>query len=282
MNFPVMSPKSDIRSGCRALLIRRKAKSMMEEMRRMTLLKEILDGQARAVGRAISLVENGGAGARELMRSIRPHRQEALVVGVTGAPGSGKSTLIDRLIDPLRRKGMKVGVLAIDPSSPFTGGAVLGDRIRMMRHSTDPGVFIRSMAARGHMGGLAKAAGDAVAILAASKKEVILVETVGVGQGEVEVIELADVVLVVLTPGAGDDIQVFKAGIMEIADIFVLNKSDQPGAEKLEIQLKGMLEMGAEEAKRPSLVKTSATEGKGLVRLAQEILRFSARRMVGC
>jgi len=171
----------------------------------------------------------------------------------------------------LRKNGKKIGIVAVDPSSPFTGGAILGDRIRMMRHSTDPEVFIRSMAARGHLGGLAKATGEAIAILEAAGKDFVLVETVGVGQDEVEVVKLADIVLVILIPGAGDEIQAFKAGIMEIADIFVLNKADYPEAEKTEKQLQAMLDLGFGGETRPPVVKTVATEGEGVEPLVNEI-----------
>jgi LAO/AO transport system kinase len=247
----------------------------------MKLIKEVLSANSRAVARAISLVENNGPGAQELMKGIFPRRKDSLILGITGAPGTGKSTLADQLIGRLRQKNLKVGVVAVDPSSPFTGGAILGDRIRMMRHSTDTDVFIRSMATRGHLGGLAKAAGDAIAILEAAGKDVILVETVGVGQDEVEVVKLADIILVILTPGSGDDIQAFKAGIMEIADIFVLNKADQPGIEKLEIQLKAMLDLGLKDRRRPPIVKTAATEGKGTERLVREIQALAAKRESG-
>jgi len=244
----------------------------------MGTYEDVIGGNPRSIGRAISLVENGGPGSRELMRRVRSLRARALIFGVTGATGSGKSTLVDRLIGPLREKRKKVGIIAIDPSSPFTGGSVLGDRIRMMRHASDPGVFIRSMATRGHAGGLARAAADAAAILSAAETDIVLVETVGVGQAEVEVIDLADVVLVLLTPGAGDEIQISKAGIMEIADIFVLNKSDLPGSERLEAQVGAMLDLGPSDASRPSIFKTSATEGMGIDRLVEEMLRLGVRR----
>ena len=244
----------------------------------MSIFEEVLRGNPRSIGRAISLVEDGGPGSRELMRRMRSLPAKALIFGITGAPGSGKSTLVDRLIGVMRESGKRVGVIGVDPSSPFTGGSVLGDRIRMMRHASDPGVFIRSMATRGHSGGLARAAGDAAAILSAARADVILVETVGVGQAEVGVITLADVTLVLLTPGAGDEIQIFKAGIMEIADIFVLNKSDLPGADKLEAQIRGMLESGGRGASRPPLFRTSAAEGTGIDPLAQEMLRLGAAK----
>jgi LAO/AO transport system kinase len=237
----------------------------------MDLARELIKGDHRAIARAISLAENNRTAAQEMMKKIFPHTGKSLVVGITGSPGSGKSTLVDQMVVHLRESGKKIGIVAVDPSSPFTGGAILGDRIRMMRHSTDPEVFIRSMAARGHLGGLAKATGEAIAILEAAGKDFILVETVGVGQDEVEVVKLADVVLVILIPGAGDEIQAFKAGIMEIADVFVLNKADSPATEKTERQLKAMLDLGFEGETVPPVVKTVATEGEGVDLLVSEI-----------
>lgn len=236
----------------------------------MNLAQEILKGNPRAIARAISLVENDKSGVQEMMKKIFPYTGESLVVGVTGSPGSGKSTLVNQMISCLRRNGKKIGIVAVDPSSPFSGGAILGDRIRMMQHSVDPEIFIRSMAARGHLGGLAKATGEAIAILEAAGKNFIIVETVGVGQDEVEVVKLADVVLVVLIPGAGDDIQAFKAGIMEIADIFVLNKADSPAAERMEKQLMATLELGLGGKEAPPVIKTVATEGEGVELLIKE------------
>ena len=237
----------------------------------MDLAQELIKGNHKAIARAISLAENNRSAAQEMMKKIFPRTGKSLVVGVTGSPGSGKSTLVDQMVVHLRKTGKKIGIVAVDPSSPFTGGAILGDRIRMMRHSTDPEVFIRSMAARGHLGGLAKATGEAIAILEAAGKDFILVETIGVGQDEVEVVKLADIVLVILIPGAGDEIQAFKAGIMEIADIFVLNKADSPGAEKTEKQIQAMLDLGFEGETMPPVVKTVATEGEGVEPLVKEI-----------
>ncbi len=237
----------------------------------MDLAQELIKGNHRAIARAISLAENNRSAAQEMMKKIFPGTGKSLVVGVTGSPGSGKSTLVNQMIVHLRKNGKKIGIIAVDPSSPFTGGAILGDRIRMMRHSTDPEVFIRSMAARGHLGGLAKATGEAITILEAAGKDSILVETVGVGQDEVEVVKLADIVLVILIPGAGDEIQAFKAGIMEIADIFVLNKADSPDTEKTERQLRAMLDLGFEGDAMPPIVKTVATEGEGVEPLVNEI-----------
>lgn len=242
------------------------------------LAKEIIKGNPIAIARGISLVENESSKVQEVMKKIFPYTGRSIIVGITGAPGSGKSTLADKLIGVLKKEGKKIGIVAVDPSSPFSGGAILGDRIRMMSHSTDPEIFIRSMATRGHLGGLAKTSGEAITILEAAGKDFILIETVGVGQDEVEVVKLADIVLVVLIPGVGDDIQAFKAGIMEIADIFVLNKADSPETDKTERQLKAMLDLGLKNKDRPSVVKTIATEGKGVESLVEEINEIISRR----
>ena len=250
----------------------------MKKMRMSDLAQEVLKGSHRAIARAISLVENDRSAAREMMKKIFPHTGGSLIVGITGSSGSGKSTLVDQMTDLLRKKRNKIGIVAVDPSSPFSGGAILGDRIRMMQHSVDPQIFIRSMATRGHLGGLARATGEAISILEAAGKSIILVETVGVGQDEVEVIKLADIILVVLIPGAGDEIQVFKAGLMEIADIFVLNKSDSPFAERTENQLRAMLDMGLGGKAPPPVVKTVATDGQGVDKLVKEIDKLVADR----
>jgi len=237
----------------------------------MNLVEGIIAGDHRTIARAISLIENEAPEAQQVLRGIFPHTGNAAIIGITGAPGTGKSTLVDKLIERYKEKYSRIGVIAVDPSSPFTGGAVLGDRIRMMRHSKDPTVFIRSMATRGCLGGIAHTTGPAASILAAAGMDLILVETVGVGQAEVDVVKLADLILLVLSPGQGDDIQAFKAGIMEIADIYVLNKSDTPEAEKTEQQLKAVLEMGAGESSIPPVIKTIATKGAGIPALEQEI-----------
>lgn len=244
----------------------------------MDLTQGILKGNPRAIAKGISMVENNSTEAQELLKEIFPHTGRSAIIGITGSPGSGKSTLVDKLIEGLRKNKKKIGIVAVDPSSPFTGGAILGDRIRMMRHSIDSGIYIRSMATRGHLGGLAKASGEAIAILEASGKDIILVETVGVGQDEVEVVKFADVVLVVLVPGAGDEIQVFKAGIMEIADIFVLNKADSPETDKTERQLRAILDLGLKESSIPPVMKTIATEGKGIEALLEEINKVTMGR----
>jgi LAO/AO transport system kinase len=241
----------------------------------MNLKKEILNGNPRAIAKAISLVENDSVKAQSLMKEIFPQTGGSLIIGITGAPGSGKSTLVDKLITKLSEDQKKIGVIAVDPSSPFSGGAIMGDRIRMMRHSENPDVFIRSMATRGHLGGLTKATGEAISIMEASGKGVILIETVGVGQDEVEVVKMADVILVVLIPGAGDDIQAFKAGIMEIADIFVINKADSPDADKLDRQLHAMLDLGLKDRPVPKIVRTIATQGEGIEELYKKTLGLS-------
>jgi LAO/AO transport system kinase len=248
------------------------------KVKKMNLAREILDGEPRAIAKGISMVENDSKGVQYLLKEIFPYTGKSSIIGVTGSPGSGKSTLVDKLIDLFRADKKELGIIAVDPSSPFTGGAILGDRIRMMRHSNDPGIFIRSMATRGHLGGLAKATGEAIAILEASGKDIVLVETVGVGQDEVEVVKFADVILVVMIPGAGDEIQVFKAGIMEIADVFVLNKADSPETDQTERQLKAMLDLGLKDRPMPSVVKTVATEGKGIDLLFDEVKRIVTGR----
>lgn len=242
------------------------------------LAEKILNGDLTAIAKGISLVESDPDDAQALMKAIFPHTGGSTVLGITGAPGTGKSTLVDQLIDQLVKDGKKIGVVAVDPSSPFSGGAILGDRIRMMRHSAHPDVFIRSMATRGHIGGLARASGEALYILEAAGKDILLIETVGVGQDEIEVVKLADLILVVVTPGSGDEIQVFKAGIMEIADVFVLNKADLPAAEKTERQIKAMLDLGKKEGPVPQVLKTVATEGRGIKPLIEEIDRIFASR----
>ena len=245
----------------------------------MKIALELQRGDMRALARAITLVENRHPASQELLRTVFPRTGGSWVVGITGAPGSGKSTLVDGLAGKIIPAGRDLGIVAVDPSSPFTGGAVLGDRIRMMRHSADPRVFIRSMATRGCLGGLSGATGDVVMLLEAAGKDLILVETVGVGQDEVEVVQLAELILVILTPDAGDDIQIFKAGIMEIADIFVLNKADSPDSAALERRLRALLESGGPKgALLPRVVKTVAPTGEGIDTLWEEIQRSLGTR----
>jgi LAO/AO transport system kinase len=238
----------------------------------------VLRGDVRAVARAISLVEEGRPEARALLAELFPHAGSALVVGVTGPPGAGKSTLVDRMTARLRRQGKKVGIVAVDPTSPFSGGAILGDRIRMQAHATDPDVFIRSMATRGHLGGLAAATGHVVTVLAAAGKDVILVETVGVGQDEVEVVGTADVSLVVLVPGLGDEVQALKAGIMEIADVFVVNKADREGVERLVVEIQSLLSLAPHGPEPlPAVVPTVATADEGVHELLEAVEAFRTR-----
>ena len=231
------------------------------------LVAAATSGDRGAVARLISLIERGGDPAREVGRLVYPHTGNTFTVGITGAPGAGKSTLTSRLIGELRAAGEEVGVLAIDPSSPFTGGAILGDRVRMQDHALDSGVFIRSMATRGHLGGLALATPEAVRILDASGIELVLLETVGVGQVEVEVAGAADTTVVVVNPGWGDAVQANKAGLMEVADVFVINKSDRPGAKETERDLEQMLELSAPTEWRPPILKTVAASGEGVAEL---------------
>jgi LAO/AO transport system kinase len=236
------------------------------------LIEGVLAGNPRAVARAISVVEDGAAGAAELMKGVFPHTGRGLVVGITGSPGAGKSSLVDKLAGLYRGRGERVGIVAVDPSSPFSGGAILGDRIRMQALGLDPGVFIRSMATRGNLGGLARATVDAVAILDAAGYEKVVVETVGVGQDEVEIVKTADVSVVVLVPGMGDDIQAIKAGIMEIGDVFVINKADRDGVLRTEKELEALLSLAHRpDMWSPPIVKTVATENKGLEEMAAAI-----------
>jgi LAO/AO transport system kinase len=241
-----------------------------------TLAERVLAADPRAMARAISLVEDEDPAAGELVRAVFGKTGRAYLVGVTGQPGAGKSTLVDRLIVENRRAGRTVGVIAVDPTSPFTGGAVLGDRVRMQTHAGDGGVFIRSMATRGHLGGLARATGDAAVVLDAAGMDVIVIETVGVGQDEIDIVRTADISVVTLVPGTGDEVQALKAGIMEIADIFVVNKADREGADRLVSAIEANLSLhsyGADEW-RPPIVKTVATTGNGVPQLMAEIERF--------
>src|SRR5437588_5424126 len=237
-----------------------------------TLINRIVAGDPRAVARAISKVEDGADGAAELMKEVFPHTGRGTVIGITGAPGAGKSSLVDKLALLYRQSGERVGIVAVDPSSPFSGGAILGDRIRMQALGLDSNVFIRSMATRGNLGGLARATVDAVAILDAAGYGRIIVETVGVGQDEVEIVKTADVSVVVLVPGMGDDVQAIKAGIMEVGDIFVINKADREGAVRTAKELEALLGLAHRpDMWNPPIVKTIATESRGIEDLAAAI-----------
>lgn len=245
----------------------------------MDLAERVLAGDARAIARAISVVEREDAGSAALVGRLFGRTGRALAVGLTGAPGVGKSTLVDRLTAALRRERLRVGILAVDPTSPFSGGAILGDRIRMQGHAADGGVFVRSMATRGQLGGLARATDDARIVLDAAGIDVVLIETVGVGQGEIDVSRIADVSVVVLAPGGGDDVQAIKAGIMEIADVFVVNKADRDGADRAVAEIEGMLSLREPGANRwrPPVVKTCAATGEGVDDAIGAVRRFAER-----
>jgi LAO/AO transport system kinase len=239
------------------------------------MVERALKGERVAIARLISLVEDGGADLGTVMEAIYPHTGRAYSVGITGAPGAGKSTLTEQLVARARREDHDVGVLAIDPSSPFSGGALLGDRVRMQNHATDPNVFIRSMATRGHLGGIALATPEAMRVLEAAGKDVVVIETVGVGQAEVEVTDACDTTLVVVNPGWGDAVQAAKAGLMEIADVFVVNKADRQGARDAVRELSQMLELSEAEWK-PEIVQTIATKGEGIDELWNAIATHRA------
>ena len=237
--------------------------------------EQVRAGDVRAMSRAITAIENHQPEAEELLRLLFPHTGRAYLTGITGAPGTGKSTLADRLAAHYRKQQEQVGVIAVDPTSPYTGGAILGDRIRMQGHAGDAGMFIRSMATRGFLGGLARATAEVALLLDAAGKQEVLIETVGVGQDEVDIVRLADCVLVVMVPGMGDDIQNMKAGLMEIGDIFVLNKADREGADRLEQELVAMLSLVMpRDGWHPPVVRTVATENKGIDALAETIGKF--------
>jgi len=244
----------------------------------MDLVSRLADGDVRALARAISMVEEDVPSAAEVLRAVFPRTGRATVLGMTGSPGAGKSSLVDRLIASFRADGRRVGVVAVDPSSAYSGGAILGDRVRMQTHSTDDGVFIRSMASRGHLGGLSRAANDAVDLMDAAGYDPVIIETVGVGQDEIEVARAADCVAVVLVPGMGDDIQAIKAGILEIADLFVINKADRPGAERVQADLEYMLALTPDgSAARPAIVRTVALRDEGLAEVKAAVSAFLDR-----
>jgi LAO/AO transport system kinase len=242
------------------------------------LTDKILKGDIRSIARAATWIENRRPEAETLLRELFSHTGRAMILGITGSPGAGKSTLCDQLARALRAEGKRVGIIAVDPSSPYTGGAILGDRIRMQQHHADPGVFIRSMATRGWLGGLAAATTEMTMLLDAAGFDVVIVETVGVGQDEVEIARLADVTLVLMVPGMGDDVQAIKAGIMEIADVFVINKSDLPGAEKLDRELKSYLGLSHRpDGWTPAVVHAVANDGKGIPEVLSAAREYHAR-----
>ena len=246
----------------------------------MTTAEKIVSGDIRALARAASWIEERRPEAESLLRELFPRTGRAMILGVTGPPGAGKSTLCDQMVRALRDEGKTVSVIAVDPSSPFTGGAVLGDRIRMQQHHADEGVFIRSMATRGWLGGLARATMEMTMLFDAAGRDVVIIETVGVGQDEVEIARLADVTMVVLVPGMGDDVQTIKAGIIEIADVFVINKSDLPGAEKLERELRSYLTLSHRaDGWSPKIVQAVANEGKGIGETIEAAREYHARGM---
>jgi LAO/AO transport system kinase len=242
-----------------------------------TIADQLRSGDPRALARAISVVENRQPGCSELLKELFPHTGRALVLGLTGAPGAGKSTLVDQLAKHYRKESRTVGIIAVDPTSPYTGGAILGDRIRMQDHHADPGIFIRSMATRGSLGGLARTTADVATVLDAAGRDLIMIETVGVGQDEVDIVRLAEITVVILVPGMGDDVQTIKAGIMEIADIFVINKSDRDGAERVEREILSMQSLAIrKDGWTPPIVKTVASEGAGTADLAEAISGYEA------
>src|SRR5215468_662479 len=242
-----------------------------------TWVERIRSGDVRALARAISTIEDSRPESQALLKALFPFSGRARVIGLTGAPGAGKSTLVDQLAREYRKQQRTVGIIAVDPTSPYTGGAILGDRIRMQAHHADPGIYIRSMATRGFLGGLARATTDVATVLDASGKDLVLIETVGVGQDEVDIVRLADITVVILVPGMGDDVQTIKAGIMEIADIFVINKSDREGAERVEREILAMQSLALRHDHwTPPVIKTVASEAKGIQELAAAIAKYEA------
>ena len=240
-----------------------------------TWLDQLRSGDVRSLARAISTVENRAPGWSELLKTLFPHSGRARVLGLTGPPGAGKSTLVDQLARFYRKDNRTVGIIAVDPTSPYTGGAILGDRIRMQDHFSDPGIYIRSMATRGSLGGLARTTADVTTVLDASGRDLIMVETVGVGQDEVDIVRLADVTIVILVPGMGDDVQTIKAGIMEIADIFVINKSDRDGAEHVEREIRALQSLAMRsDGWTPPIVKATASQGAGIEELAGAVAGY--------
>ena len=240
-------------------------------------IERLKSGDARALARAITTVENRNAGWAELLKAIFPQTGRARILGLTGSPGAGKSTLVDQLAKLYRAQDRTVGIIAVDPTSPYTGGAILGDRIRMQDHFSDPGIYIRSMATRGSLGGLARATADVATVFDAAGRDLIMIETVGVGQDEVDIVRLANVTIVILVPGMGDDVQSIKAGIMEIADIFVINKSDREGAERVEREIRSLQSLAIRSDRwTPPIVKTVASDGTGIAELAAAIEQYES------
>ena len=248
---------------------------MSENQHIQKLVCHLRDGNTRALARAISTVEDRTAESRELLKALFPYSGNALLIGLTGAPGAGKSTLVDQIAREYRKQGKTIGIVAVDPTSPFSGGAILGDRIRMQSHHADKGIYIRSMATRGSLGGLAGTTADVATVLDASGRDLVMIETVGVGQDEVDIVTLADVTVVVLVPGMGDDVQSIKAGIMEIADVFVINKSDRDGAERVEREVRAMQSLSVRNDNwTPPIVNTVASEGAGIADAVAAIERY--------
>jgi LAO/AO transport system kinase len=243
------------------------------------LVDLVRSGDLRVLARAISTVENHSPGWIDLLKELFPHTGKARTIGLTGAPGAGKSTLVDQLAKHYREQKQTIGIIAVDPTSPYTGGAILGDRIRMQQHFSDPGIYIRSMATRGSLGGLARTTADVALVLDAAGRDLVLIETVGVGQDEIDIVRLADVTVVILVPGMGDDVQTIKAGIMEIADIFVINKVDHDGAERVEREIRAMQSLAMRSDQwTPPIVKTVATDGRGIKELADAIAAYESHQ----
>jgi LAO/AO transport system kinase len=264
-------------SRCRILSVNSLLYTCSLDKNLQSLTESLRSGDPRALARAISAVENRQAGSSDLLKALFSHTGHARILGLTGAPGAGKSTLVDQLAKHYRKENQTVGIIAVDPTSPYTGGAILGDRIRMQDHHADPGIYIRSMATRGSLGGLARTTADVATVLDAAGRDRILIETVGVGQDEIDIVRLADVTIVILVPGMGDDVQTIKAGIMEIADIFVINKSDREGAERVEREIRAMQSLDVrKDGWTPPIIKTIASEGTGTKELAEAIADYEA------
>jgi LAO/AO transport system kinase len=245
--------------------------------RKQSLISQLRSGDPRALARAISTVENHSGGWIDLLKELFPHTGKAQSIGLTGSPGAGKSTLVDQLAKHYRSQEQTVGIIAVDPTSPYTGGALLGDRIRMQQHFSDPGIYIRSMATRGSLGGLARTTADVALVLDASGRDLVLIETVGVGQDEVDIVRVADCTVVILVPGMGDDVQTIKAGLMEIADVFVINKVDHEGAERVEREIRALQSLAIRADNwTPPIVKTVASEGRGTKELAEAVASYQS------